>query len=225
MAPQLLSAAVYLTADIPPRARLEYDRRETYADRSRAADETLARRLSDAVPDAPTPQAFDKSAEAAFPAFEGDWLSNMDDARSEANTATLGWLTSQDMWLTRLEVIARFTPGTLLQSALANVNGQGWTTQRWWEQTVHQHETALNRALFDDRPVIGLRLDNKGTPAQWAYIRHPALPVSDLPSFDEASGASVNHRGLDLADVAAAMLQLVIALSVAALYPARQTHG
>lgn len=221
MAPQLLSAVLYLAADIPPRARFEYERREAYADRARAAEATLAKRINAAVPDAPTPQEFDKLAEAAYPAFEGAWLSDMADARAEINARTLDWLSRQDMWLARLEVMARFSPATLLQSALANVNGLGWSTRRWWEQAVYRHEAALNSALFDDVPVLGVRLTFRGGVVQWAYIRHPALSIAKLPSFDEPSGASVRHRRIHRADAAAAFVQVVLVLLVAALYPAR----
>ncbi len=219
--PQLLSAGAYWTADLPPRARLEYDRRETYADRRRAAEDGLVNRLLGAIPDTPSRTALDAMAEEAFPQFEPQWREEMKDARVEANRTTDGWLRIQQLWLSRLETIARFTPATLLQSALATSNGQGWATKRWWEQAVHKHEAALNQALFDDRPLLNLRLYWNDAPFLWVYVRHPPLALSQLPAFDETGGSSAKHRGPHLADVAAALLQVVSVLLLAALYPAK----
>lgn len=114
------------------------------------------------------------------------------------------------------------TPGTLLQASLATSNGQGWETQRWWEQRMHQHEAALNEALFDDRPVVDLRLYWRGDPFISGFTRHRPLQLAEFPSFDESLGASIKHRETRRADVIAAMLQLMTALSVALLYPKRE---
>lgn len=221
MGPQLLSAAVFLAGDLLPRARFEYERRETYADRRRVNEESLARRLMAAAPDASSKSALDAAAAQAFPAFEPDWIGEQSEARAEAAALTRAWLDNQARWLGRLQSMSRLTPGTLLQTSLATSNGQGWETQRWWEYRVHQHEAALNEALFDDRPVVDLRLYWRGDPFISGFTRHRPLSLTELPSFDESLGASIRQRVTHRADVAAAMMQLMIALSVAALYPAR----
>lgn len=221
MGPQLLSAVLFLMADIPPRARFEYERRETYADRQLVAGDALVSRLMAAVPDTPTRTEFDILAEEAFPEFEAAWLKEMGDARAEAAAASSAWLRNQQLWVGRLTTVARLNPGTLLQSALATSNGQGWSTQSWWDQAAHSHEIALNRTLFDDLPVVTLKLFWRDEPFQWAFVRHRPRSVAQLPSFDETEGASTRHRRIDWADAAAAVLQLMIALAVAALYPAR----
>lgn len=221
MGPQMLSAMLYLMADIPPRARFEYERRETYADRQRVSGDALISRLMAAVPDTPTRTEFDILAEEAFPKFEADWLKEMGDARAEAAAASSAWLRNQQLWVGRLTMVARLTPGTLLQSALATSNGQGWSTQSWWEQAAHRHEIALNRALFDDLPVVTLKLFWRDEPFQWGFVRHRPKSIAQLPSFDETEGSPILHRRIHWVDAAAAVLQVMIALAVAALYPAR----
>lgn len=222
MGPQLLSAAVFLAGDLVPRARFEYERREAYADRRRVSEESLARRLMAAVPDAPSKSALDAAAAQAFPAVEPDWIGQLNEARAETAALTRTWLGNQALWLGRLQWMSRLTPGTLLQASLATSNGQGWETQRWWEQRMHQHEAALNEALFDDRPVVDLRLYWRGDPFISGFTRHRPLQLAEFPSFDESLGASIKHRETRRADVIAAMLQLMTALSVALLYPKRE---
>lgn len=57
--------------------------------------------------------------------------------------------------------------------------------------------------------------------ARWLWALFIVCMLSSLATVLRSHHASIKHRETHRADVAAAMLQLMIALSVAALYPAR----
>jgi hypothetical protein len=197
--------------------RLELERRENYADRQKTADDVIAADLAVFSTPGIERMALSRLLADNFPRFEPTWRQAMQSAREESDTANRIWLEARARWVGRLQVLARLTPGTLLQSSLATANGQGWGTTRLWEESITRHEAALNRALFDDRSQLTLRVRWNDNSTLWAHIWHPARSHAELPQFDVAATVASSDRSALPMDLSAGILQVVLVLLAAAV--------
>jgi hypothetical protein len=187
LGPQLLVAIASLQSDLPSRFALEQEQRERYADQTGEADNTLANRLAHAASGEPVGKASDLAAERAYPALEPEYLAARAAARSVAEATENSWTSTLRSADASLRAIARLTHGTLLPEVLAEIGHVGWRTASTWEEAVSEHKRQLNRALYDDRPIVNLFLPLGGGSVSWFYPRHAAIPHARLPQFEPPS--------------------------------------
>lgn len=221
LGPQLIAMVARMSSASTPRARLEQERQETYADRQKAADDALSEMLAASASTDLSKAEADSVFTEVFPRFEPAWRAAMREARSESDATNREWLDARAQWVARLQEIARVTPGTLLQTALASANRQSWSTHRQWEEAISKHEAALNRALFDDRSGITLRIRWNDAVLPWAYLWHSTLLHSELPQFNVADATAARDRSAFRLDVAAGLLQVAVVLLFTAYIPER----
>jgi len=221
LGPQLLATVVRMASATPTRAMLEQDRREKYADQQKTADDALATSLSAFSPTGLTRPDLNKMLTDAFQRFEPEWRHRMREAREDSDKSNRRWLDARAQWIGRLQTIARFTPGTLLQSGLATANGQSWATSRLWEESISSHESALNRSLFDDRGTLPLRIRWNNSMTLWTKVWHATRSHAELPQFDVVSTSTALDRTALPLDLAAGLLQVVIVFLAAAYEPSR----
>jgi ABC-type transport system involved in multi-copper enzyme maturation permease subunit len=217
LGPQLVATVSRVVSPPSTRVRLELERRENYADRQKTADDVIAADLAVFSTPGIERMALSRLLADNFPRFEPTWRQAMQSAREESDTANRIWLEARARWVGRLQVLARLTPGTLLQSSLATANGQGWGTTRLWEESITRHEAALNRALFDDRSQLTLRVRWNDNSTLWAHIWHPARSHAELPQFDVAATVASSDRSALPMDLSAGILQVVLVLLAAAV--------
>ncbi len=221
LGPQFFSAIAGFATNATPGVRMEQERRETYADQQRIAEQRLVEQLVASAPPSASVFELDRAATAAFPHIEQEWRKEMRAARAQADETLRSWLADQRRWLGAVRFILRLTPGTLLQSSLADISGQGWEARREWEDAIAAHEVALNRKLFDDRGTLNLRLPWNDTSVSWTHFWHAVRPHSELPQFDSAAVQPQVHS---VGDLSAAVVQVVLVLLIAALGPVRASR-
>ena len=181
--PQLGASWVGWSNDASSRASAEQDQRDAYAERVRLLEAELGRQIAARVGDARLSSEKESRAIQGFQALEPMWIRGMVGARAAADDLQHFWRAGADRTTQRLQQAARFMPSTLLPVVLAEVSGTGHLTRRRWEQAVTEYKRRLDQALFDNRPTVTLRLPLDGLPEVFMHIRHPVLPIRDLPSF------------------------------------------
>jgi len=216
LGPQFFSAVAKFATTSTPSVRMEQERRETYADQARLAEQRLVEQLVASAPLSASVFELDRAATAVFPIVEPEWRKEMRAARAQADVALTSWMS--DQWRLRdvVRFLLRLTPGTLLHSSLADISGQGWEARKEWEKAIAAHEAALNRTLFDDRGSLNVTLPWKDTSISWVNVWHAIRPHSQLPQFDNAT---VQPRVDLVGGLVAAMVQLVLVLFFAAAGP------
>jgi ABC-type transport system involved in multi-copper enzyme maturation permease subunit len=177
---QLVTRAVI---DVPPKNRMEVERRERNADEFRTLENEIGSAMATQWPAGPFPSDKDQSL-AYFAVGEPLWREGVIRIRHLADLEEGQWRDQHaradriNRWLDGL------SPSSWLFESLTELAGTGRSTAIAWTEAIEAHSRALNLHLFDDRPKVNARVPWSGDGlVAVAVDRHQAPRYSDLPLF------------------------------------------
>jgi hypothetical protein len=186
--------------------------RELYAEIEYAA----ARHVVGAVGFAATTLDLDEKADPAFESIEADWLLQLSSARAQLESRRQKYDQLRGQESSRWRLAAAFSPAFNLHTLIAESLGIGPGATRDWMTAVGSHRQQLEAALFDDRPIVPLRLPLATGLEAWSYPRHLPLTIAALPQFVDP--VAPEPSGLPRA---LAVIHLLLVGFLAAVVPAR----
>ncbi len=184
LTPEAATAIAEMSVAVAPQVRMERERREQHAEAMRMAEQTVADRLSKRLPSGLPASQIDAPAMDEFSQVEPEW-------QELSRAVRVAGLTLEDHWMGQVhaqQLVARWaawlSPGALVRDVLAELAGTGPEENDAWELAVARQGTALNAALFDNRPVVRLRVPVRSETVLMSFDRHQAPKFSELPVFE-----------------------------------------
>jgi hypothetical protein len=150
-----------------------------------------------------------------YPSLEPEWLARLYKARASAEETERVWRQNRRRVTERLRLGARFTPGTVLPQALAEVSSVGWLAITRWEDALASHRRRLNEAIFDNRAQASAVVPFSWGKQAWRQIRYIPLPHSKLPQFDAPVITAGDRLSAARPDLIALSVQTLVALALA----------
>ena len=199
---QLITGAV---SDVPPRNRMEVERRERIADEVRSLEGEIGSAMGPLWPSGPFPNDKQQSI-AYFAVGEPLWREGAIRIRDIADLEERQWR-EQDARAERLKRrLDSLNPSWWLLQSMAELAGTGRSTEIQWAEAIAGHQKLLNQQLFDNRPKVNARVFWQGNGIPMAFDRHQAPRYSDLPLFvapPDHSGAWTSAARRSFAGLAA----------------------
>jgi len=184
LGPALVSLTAELTHPVAPVGRMERERREVYADGMRFAENAVAQRLVAGLPASVNLATVDIPATREFRVVEPEWQRLSSAARRSASALEAQWRDEVRAQKRLVAGLAWFSPGALASITTTTVVGTGWNSGQAWTDAVAQYGSVLNSALFDNRPIVNLRVTIGESALSMAFTRHPAPRFTELPVFE-----------------------------------------
>ena len=181
--PALIALVPQFLVPAETRTAMERTRREQFADDMRTTEKRVGEGLSLRLPSSVSRADFDLLTTREFSQVERTWVGAVQQVRARANAVEHSWRLQHDLRRRVASWVKWAIPGVLIQEALAELMDTGPTNADAWEAAVTFHQSAMNNALFDDRPVVNLPVKAGALNSLAAFDRHPAPKYGDLPVF------------------------------------------
>jgi hypothetical protein len=173
---------------------MERDRQEAYADEVRRVEDAVGRSIGARVPAVGDLAVISKAADAVFNEEEATWLAGIATARQVASTIDQEWITQLGRRQRFQNTGAALSPGSALSLAVSDLAGVGHSTEQAWEQAVRAHHGALSVALFDNKPMVNLRVPVGSNVSLMVFRRHASPRYAELPAFHAPENGFRDHR-------------------------------
>lgn len=180
--PQTSQLITRSLADVPPRTRMEDERREHIEDEARLLENEIGSAMATQWPDVPVPNDAQQQA-AYFTAGESIWRAGIVRLRDAAVLQERQWRDQRRRANRIRRWLDGLNPRLWLFESMAEIAGTGHSTEAAWTQAIEAHARMLNQRLFDDRPRVNARATWKGQVLFMGFDRHPPPRFSDLPLF------------------------------------------
>lgn len=180
--PQVNQLITRSVIEVPPRTRMEVERREHMADAALVLEHEIGDAMVTLWPDVMRPTNAQQS-DAYVAVGEPIWRAGLARIRDAARVEERHWLDER----ARADRITRWldglSPSSWLLETMAELAGTGRSTQAGWTRAISAHDQALDEHLFANRPKANARVLWKGQAVAMAFDRHPAPRYSELPKF------------------------------------------
>lgn len=170
-------------------------RADRFRDLTAERETAFVKRLIDALPTIPHVPDRDDAVALLFKRMDSDWQSDIREIRQamgdleEERAASLRQQRRVVSWLTAI------VPAAAAYAVMSEIVGTGHSRLDAWEAAIRRHHRRLALALFDDRPLVNLRVPRGNGAQQHAFVRRqPGPQYADLPGFEPPSEDATGRR-------------------------------
>lgn len=184
LGPAAIQVAAQLVDELPSRSQMERDRREQFADATSQIEKVISQRLVPRGVSLAEPRDLDRLATEEFHRLDADWQKAVRAARQQTDRVEFEWQRHVESHVRLISTAEWLCVGALLRNSMAEFLGTGRATTRRWQEAVLHYQVSLQNALFDNRPVVNLRVPFHDNDQYMNLPRHTPPRFGELPLFD-----------------------------------------
>ena len=167
---------------------------DAFLEQSAEHEAQFVARLSAGLPKVSREIDQDAAADKQFQVMDGEWQAHVREIRrimrglEHERAAQFRRQHSVASWL------SHFVPGAAGHAVMAELAGTGRSTVEAWEDATRRYHQELTVALFDDRPIVNLRVAIGDRAYQMGFIRRRIAPqYADLPAFEPPTPSAASE--------------------------------